>query len=635
MLENGNIVVLWADAENSVVTNHINLWDELDSYVAISTNDQNLLDLLSKNIYDLLISKILWIDTYTEISEILDTVNNHILNYTESWYNTEGLNIIVWVQEKNILYFSKVGRASALLIKQNTEVIEITEVKEKPNSFLYISNGDIKSWEIVLFSSERILNHLTNTEILESAALDSVVSQNQNISEIISEENVGKDIAIVSYRYMHEVEERAAWALSKCREIADTGLEKIWDTLIAKRLIATVFKLRDFLHIPANISKNTFLFFGVFAAFILLYYTSTSLFNKTDTIIVEDYKENLILAREYIEHAAENMANDDVFTMDLEKSEDLIDGIKDKQLFLWDIEKLLWDINALRKQFNQVDTYNFTDEKVILSSTMDIIKFVTLNSKVYYIEDSKVVWPVVNGIEPKSYNFDFSEDDAFVDAIELNWKILLLTEKNRMVSFNSWGSFLYTSAEGQESWEKAQKIDKYGSNLYTLSNSGSTTQIYKHKTQGNNFTSGESYLKEEDMKSIWNTLAMSIDGGFYLLKEDLSMLKFYSNPYRLESMFLNNLPKNYNYDGKSPVYLYTRSDLTYMYLFMNNKIWIFQPNTTNYVNTKSLKYIWQIEWWNDEINGFHVKSDGNLYVSNKNWVYKMTFQVSDDKLIIQ
>lgn len=635
MLENANIVIKGNNSENSVVTNHINLWEEIDAYIAISTNDHKLLDLISKKIYDVLISKIIWVDTYTELSEWLDSLNTHLQSYSDSGYNLVSLSIIIWIQEKNILHFSKMWKASALLIKKNSEVVEITDVKEEPSNFVYISNGNIKSGEILVFSSTRILNHLTNTELLESASLDTLDEQNKNIKEIVSEENIWKDISIISFKYEYEREEKWVDIFWKASDFANLWVEKVWDTLLAKRFIAVLYKLRDLFHIPKNISKNTFLFFWVFTSFILLYFTSSSLFKTTDTIVVDDYKDNLIEARQYVEHGSENISNPDVFIADLKKAEDLIDWIKNKQLFLWDIEKLLTDINALRKEFNQVDTYNFSDDKIILGSTLNLVKIVELESKVYAVWKSKITWPIVSWVEPSSFSFEFSEDDEFVDAIELNGRIILLTEKNRMLAFTTAWNFSYVSVNGQEKWQEAQKIDKYGSNLYTLSGSWETTQIFRHKKFSNNFDTWETYLKQEDSKSIWSALAMAIDGWFYILKKDLKMLKFFSNPYRLESLFLNELPANYNYDEKFPVYLTTRADLTYVYLFMNNKIWIFEPNTQNYVNTKSLKYVWQIEGWNEDISAFYVKADGNIYVSNKNGIYKLEFQISDGKLLVQ
>jgi hypothetical protein len=68
---------------------------------------------------------------------------------------------------------------------------------------------------------------------------------------------------------------------------------------------------------------------------------------------------------------------------------------------------------------------------------------------------------------------------------------------------------------------------------------------------------------------------------------------------------------------------------------MNNKIWVFQPNTKNYTDTKSLTYIWQIEWKNYEIEDFHVNYDWEILALNKEWVYKINFEISDDRLILR
>ena len=637
MLENSNKIISGDHSSNFVTSKQINFWEELDAFVVISTNDSNLLELFSKSLFDSLIAKIQWNDTYVELSEVLDSVNSSLQNYTENGYNMRGMSAIVGIQEKWVLFFSKLWKASAFLIKQNSEVIEITDVKESPINFVYISNGDIKSWEIVLLSTTRILNYLTNTEILESASLDTIEEQNKNIEEIILDEKISKKIAISSYRYMVDVEEDESKMSNRMKKMAASTAENFWDTLMAKRIRAIWLKFADTFKI-SRIPKNVFLFLWIFIAFVGLYMLSSSVFKTTDKIIVQDYKINLTEARQFVTHASENINNPDVFSSDLEAAGAIIDEIEDKELFLSDINKLYADINALRKEFNQVDTYDFKDDNIVLASTLSAVKMVQLAWNTYVVEWNTITWPVRSWVEAKSSEFQFSDEwDSFIDALEFGGKIILLTEKNRIVSYNSAWTFAYVTVNGQETWEKAEKIWTFASNIYTLDTS--LPQISKHRASSNNFWAQETYFTNEDVESLSEVLTMAIDWWFYLLKKDWTLIKFFSNPYRIEWIVLNKLPNNYEYDGTSKVFLYTRDNLSYVYLLMNDKIWIFQPNTKNFQDTKSFVYIGQIEWGNKTIDSFYVKDDtpqnGSILVASSDWVYDLTFQVSEEKLIIQ
>jgi hypothetical protein len=72
----------------------------------------------------------------------------------------------------------------------------------------------------------------------------------------------------------------------------------------------------------------------------------------------------------------------------------------------------------------------------------------------------------------------------------------------------------------------------------------------------------------------------------------LSLVKFFRSPkYRLESIVINKLPKNYVLENNSAVKIFTRPNLSYVYLLLNNKIWIFEPNTRISADTKSLTYL--------------------------------------------
>ena len=175
-------------------------------------------------------------------------------------------------------------------------------------------------------------------------------------------------------------------------------------------------------------------------------------------------------------------------------------------------------------------------------------------------------------------------------------------------------------------------ISWYSTNLYSL---WKDNQINKHSPNWNDFKAAEAYLKKEDLTQIWEILSIAIDWWFYILKKDLTVVKFFSNPYRLESIILNKLPKNYTLESDKKVQIIARSNLNYVYFLLNDKIWVFKPNTTNYKNTQNLTYIWQVEWATKTIKDFYVNYDWEIIVLNENWLYKLNFEVSDDKLIIR
>jgi hypothetical protein len=58
---------------------------------------------------------------------------------------------------------------------------------------------------------------------------------------------------------------------------------------------------------------------------------------------------------------------------------------------------------------------------------------------------------------------------------------------------------------------------------------------------------------------------------------------------------MNNLPENYKKSSSGKIKIIARKDLNYVYLLLNNKIWILKPNIKFYKQTKSLEYLGQIE----------------------------------------
>jgi hypothetical protein len=58
------------------------------------------------------------------------------------------------------------------------------------------------------------------------------------------------------------------------------------------------------------------------------------------------------------------------------------------------------------------------------------------------------------------------------------------------------------------------------------------------------------------------------------------------------NVVMNNLPKNYVIEDKTTkIELKARADLNFVYILLNNKIFVFQPNSRNYRDVTSLTYI--------------------------------------------
>jgi hypothetical protein len=107
----------------------------------------------------------------------------------------------------------------------------------------------------------------------------------------------------------------------------------------------------------------------------------------------------------------------------------------------------------------------------------------------------------------------------------------------------------------------------------------------------NGFSARNGVLNEADMKNT-NILDFAIDGGFYLLKNDLSLDKVFTTPdYSQRSIVLNKLPDNYKLDDNIAPTFITGPNLNYIYIMLNGKIFILEPDSRNYKDVRSAKYI--------------------------------------------
>lgn len=328
------------------------------------------------------------------------------------------------------------------------------------------------------------------------------------------------------------------------------------------------------------------------------------------------------------------MGNREVFNTNIKKAEDIIFEVRKKQVFLNDVKKLLGDISILKKQMNGVESFDpktSASEYLFEGNTFEVNAVFEISKKLYFVGKTSLIGPYVKGGEVKKYTYPDGEE-ALSSDVNPDGYVYIFTKTNRLLRFYK-GEFTYVNVEGQKTWENGKMIKFFNSNLYVLREDGK--QVYKHKPGLNGFASKAEVFQAADTKDH-TILTFGIDGGFYILKEDLTIDKIFGLPnYTKRSITINNLPENYTLtDGKAPSF-FNAPNLNYLYLILDNKIWIFEPDNKNYKDVKALKYIGQIEFVEGKINAITVPKDGTIIAATDTGVYSVNFEVSDGKVIVR
>jgi len=628
-----NILILEKSNKNKVKVKHLNLDHKLDFFLLIDSNDINYIDSLETKIIDLVIDNISKEETYKDFSKILEKINIFLREYYKNKSSLNYLNILIAIQNKQDFIFSQVWKPSLYLVKTNWETIEITDKNAKNKEFNYISEWILENKDILILSTKRLLKYLSYSDFVDASMIEIPEKINKNIEIILNEEKIEDNIWLLTIKYILKQEKNEKKFL---KELENLYLKAI-DNNFIKLSLAYLKLIQEKLAKKSKLIRNIIILSILIVSSLSLFFVLSKTISKTNIVNQKiNYKQQLEQAKKYKIIASNNYSNPEVFELNIKNAEDIIKTLKEKKLFLNDIALLEQDLNDIKKAFNGIETFSENQKNTIYKLPKDlksqVIKTLNISWKNYIVTKNWVIWPILKNIEPKINNFDKIWDDYFIDATPLNNSIIILTKKWKIIEFNKALYFSFKDVIWQDTWEKADKILNYWHKIYLIDSNNA--QIYKHTIYWKWFNKAVTYLKPEDQKYIWKIEDIAIDWWFYILKWDLKFLKFFSNPYRLETINLNKIPKNYTKEKDSKINLYTRKDLNYVYMLLNNKIWIFKPNTRFYKKTKFLTYMWQIEATNNNIIDFYVNKDWVINILTNSWLYLINFSENDWKILI-
>lgn len=582
-------------------------------------------------------------DIYAHFSFLLEKMNRGLRDL-EKDYDLAGLEIFISIVESNVLHFSIVGKHTVYLIK-NGKIIDIAEgMGEKMGEFSYISSGNVESEQGVYIATADLLDIMTEDDLVALAEIDNEAQCRECLESFLAREPEGKSVEVV---FLSGIGEESRPLRSSFGDNAFDKMAK-WSKKVYKlskkhyrtfmdipQVREAVILAQDKLRLDNKPLRNAMFFSGLIVSGIFLYLIIGSFLSvRSGELIPEAYKNKLIEARLIIERSSKDLGNRDAFMTNVQQAENLIYEVRDKKIFMNDVKKLLEEIALMKKQLNRIESFNPKNSKaeyVFSDKNFQTVGIFEVAKKYYFVGKNAIVGPYVQGVEAKSYPYPDGEEAIAADIAQ-DGSIFVLTKTNRILRYTK-GNFGYANVEGQKIWEKAKQIRTFNGNLYLLSEDGNA--IYKHKPGVNGFSAKSTTIDNQSDKKK-PVIDFGIDGGFYLLQNDLMIDKVFTVPtYNRKSIQLNGLPDNYKNTSSVTPKIVIGSNLTYVYLLMDNRVWLFEPDTRDYKSVRALKYVGQIEVVGEDINGISIIKDGMMLASTKESLYRVEFEISDGKIIVR
>lgn len=618
---------------NFVTSKKIALDINLEGLIQISYTDRNLVDIVEKLVIDLLITKIdKYGDVYDSFSLILEKLNKELKVLSKD-YNLDTINIFLWIIQWDVLHFSILGNYSIYLIK-NSKIIDIAEWMQGKNlEFSYISSWNVNVSDMIFLSNLNLLDYITKDDIFEIIRTKKI-DKLEIIEQILSQEATNEQYNLISISNTTEYTEESkniAFDLIKGKFLS------LKDKLIENEKVDTIVtKLKNKINLKNKYVYLWFLSVWILMSAVFLYSIISSILNnELQKSVPEQYKTKLIEAKLILDRSNKDLWNKEVFDANIKKAESLIFEVRWKNIFLNDVNKLLDFISLLKKQSNWIETFNLENDKQEIAfkdANFGLIWIFEVSKKYYFIGKNSLIWPYIKWEEPKTYNYPDWEEIISADVTP-EWNIFLLTKTYRILQFYK-QSFKYINVGWQQTWENSIWIKTFNSNLYLLSDK--KNQIYRHKPWVNWFSAKSPLIDDKDTKNLL-MYDFAIDWWFYILNNDLSIEKFFSSPSYIKKSIIINWIKNTTYvnNSNTPPKMTVWLNLNYIYILMDNKIWIFEPDSRNYKDVKWVKYVWQLEPSDSTINSIFVPKDWTIYVWNKAWVYLVNFEISDNKVVVR
>jgi hypothetical protein len=260
------------------------------------------------------------------------------------------------------------------------------------------------------------------------------------------------------------------------------------------------------------------------------------------------------------------------------------------------------------------NTTRYTDLKPILALQQDIKDVFVLSGQTYLTTSSEIYRQIAGSSQTeKIASLPKNEGDILFGASS-SQSIFLYTSINKIYEYNVSNDDLVVSKNADASWQKANAMEFYNSNLYLLdSNAG---QIYKYAYTNGTFSASQNYLNA-GFNKIKNAVSLVIDGSIYTLNSTGEVQKVQSG--KVQDFPISDIPAPFD-KILSPKSIFTGADTNSIYLLDTSKKRIIEIDKEGHFTRQ-----FALPDGFNNINDFVVSSKAKqILIINKNSLYEIS-----------
>ncbi len=464
-------------------------------------------------------------DDFDRLEEALKVVNEvikeDVKELDESIWKDGGFLIAIF--SGNNLYFTSCGTPEVYFVRKGrfTVISEgLTEQGKVTELFTNVANGELKDDDKIIFTSSRLLRHVTGNQIAE--ALQSGVTESMEAMKFILVDDEPINLVIFHIKTLSKLPFEGG-SKSKGEGFFKKATSKSASSLGAKMPSG----VKNFWNKIASSNwhhKNAAIIFAVLIGLVLVAIFFGLLSQQKNDEQKEVYRTEIQTIKEDLSSAEARYLEGKITEANnlLDRVETTAKEINEQGYFRQEVMAILEETQNKRNEINGITRLSGAKVVVDLASSRDNVDLrgvFELNSEIYAY-DNNVLFQILGGSGEVKNIYNLKESESVIDGTIFDAKseMIFLTNDGKIIEFkDEEGSYASTT---DESFKKAIAVKTFSKYMYLLS--PEDNEIWKYERQDNGFTEAQDYNSDADLSKA---ISFSIDGSIYALTSEGDVIK--------------------------------------------------------------------------------------------------------------